>query len=44
MKNIPFIIVGITAGMALALFDTAVGNAEVSAIDPTIGELVGDAC
>ncbi|EDM37756.1 hypothetical protein PBAL39_15064 [Pedobacter sp. BAL39] len=37
-----FIIIGALAGLLFALFDTAVGNAEVSSVNPTVHELVGN--
>lgn len=42
MKSIVFVFAGIILGLFFALFDTAVGNAEVSAINPGIQDLIGN--
>jgi membrane protein insertase Oxa1/YidC/SpoIIIJ len=41
MKSIVFIFPGIILGLFFALFDTAVSNTEVSAINPGIHDLIG---
>lgn len=42
MKNIYFIVAGSVTGLLFALFDTAISNAEVSAINPGIHDLLGN--
>lgn len=42
MKSTVFIVSGIILGLFFALFDTAVSNAEVSAINPGINDLIGN--